>query len=353
VQDGILNPAEESNDRIGYRREPRADFMNVLSPNVIRISTDDFPEKRRLAGICEVYGRTILKHDIEPVGDRPFAFNATLYRLPGLGLASVALGPCRAPRGPQHIENDDLGFNISFSGGRLVQQRGREGVVRQGEAILTTAGDPGVVLIPAPSHVISLRIPRLVMSTKGVDLDRNLVRRIPRSVEALSLLSGYLNTIQRAGALTSPTLYDAVVAHIHDLVALSLGVNGDARRAAEAGGMQAARLSAILRLIERRSGEPDLSAVTVATVLGVTPRYVHFLLEETGRSFTHHVLEQRLKNVMAMLREAGRRNSRIADIALEAGFGDLSSFNREFRRRYGMTPRDAREAAFGSRFGAN
>ncbi len=259
--------------------------------------------------------------------------------MPGLGLASATIGPCRAPRGPQHIDNDDLAFNISITGGRLVQQRGREVSVRPGEAILTTAADPGVVVIPAPSRLISLRIPRLVISTRGVDLDRNLVRRIPRSAEALSLLSGYLNMIHRAGALTSPQLFDAVVAHVHDLVALALGASGDARRAAETGGMQAARLSAIFRLIERRSGDPDLSAITVAAALGVTPRYVHFLLEETGRSFTHHLLEQRLKNVAAMLREAGRRNCRIAEIVLEAGFSDLSCFNREFRRRYGMTPR--------------
>jgi AraC-like DNA-binding protein len=32
-------------------------------------------------------------------------------------------------------------------------------------------------------------------------------------------------------------------------------------------------------------------------------------------------------------------------VAYEAGFGDLSYFNRTFRRRYGATPSDVREAA--------
>jgi len=35
----------------------------------------------------------------------------------------------------------------------------------------------------------------------------------------------------------------------------------------------------------------------------------------------------------------------IAAIAFEAGFGDLSYFNRAFRRRYRMTPSEARAAA--------
>jgi AraC-like DNA-binding protein len=55
------------------------------------------------------------------------------------------------------------------------------------------------------------------------------------------------------------------------------------------------RCAAILRIIESRSGDPNLSAITVAKTLSITPRYVHLLLEETGKSFTHHVLERRLE----------------------------------------------------------
>jgi AraC-like DNA-binding protein len=39
------------------------------------------------------------------------------------------------------------------------------------------------------------------------------------------------------------------------------------------------------------------------------------------------------------------RNRGISAIAYDAGFGDVSCFNRTFRRRYGMTPSEVREAA--------
>ncbi len=77
-------------------------------------------------------------------------------------------------------------------------------------------------------------------------------------------------------------------------------------------------------------------------MLGVTPRYVHLLLEETGHSFTHHVLERRLEKAVALLRDPRMRRRKIADIAAEAGFTDLSYFNRAFRRKYGATPSDIR-----------
>ena len=106
-----------------------------------------------------------------------------------------------------------------------------------------------------------------------------------------------------------------------------------------------ARCAAILRAIDGRSSDPNLSAITVAKMLGVTPRYVHLLLEETGKSFTHHVLERRLERAAALLRDPQRRHCKIAAIASEAGFADLSYFNRTFRRHFGATPSDIREFA--------
>jgi len=46
-----------------------------------------------------------------------------------------------------------------------------------------------------------------------------------------------------------------------------------------------------------------------------------------------------------LLRDAGHWQRKIADIAFEIGFKDLSYFNRVFRRKYGGTPTDVRQAA--------
>ena len=69
------------------------------------------------------------------------------------------------------------------------------------------------------------------------------------------------------------------------------------------------------------------------------------MLEETGKSFSEHLLDRRLERAAVLLRDAAGANSRIADVAFACGFGDLSYFNRVFRRRYGATPSDMREAA--------
>jgi AraC-like DNA-binding protein len=102
---------------------------------------------------------------------------------------------------------------------------------------------------------------------------------------------------------------------------------------------------AILHIIESRSGNPDLSANLVACELGVTARYVHFLLERTGRSFSQHLLERRLQRAAVLLRHPAWHGRKIADVAAQAGFSDLSYFNRVFRRRFGTTPSAFRNSA--------
>jgi AraC-like DNA-binding protein len=91
--------------------------------------------------------------------------------------------------------------------------------------------------------------------------------------------------------------------------------------------------------------DPKLAPQTVAARLGITPRYLRKLLEETGKSFSEHLLDKRLERAAALLRDPQRGSARIATIAYECGFGDLSYFNRAFRRRFGLTPSDMRAAS--------
>jgi AraC-like DNA-binding protein len=162
---------------------------------------------------------------------------------------------------------------------------------------------------------------------------------------ALRLLFGYLGAAADIDLGHDADATQIFERHIVDLVALALGVSGAACRLAEQRGVRTVRRGAILREIERRSGEPGLSASVIAASFGVTARYVHLLLEETGKSFTHHVLERRLDRAAALLRDPCWRQHRIADIAAEAGFTDLSYFNRSFRRHFEAAPSDLRAGA--------
>jgi AraC-like DNA-binding protein len=318
---------------------------NPAAFRAIHLSTKDLPTHNRIGVFCELYGRNILKHDIQPIGDGPFECTTDLYAMPGLGVGSTSISPCRAPRGLKHIDGDDLLFTTCLTGGRTVEQIGREVVVDEGEAVLATSADPGVLTLVEPATLISLRLPLNVLRPSLADFDSSLLRPVPRDNAALRLLRAYVQAVLLNDIFTSPPLRDRVVAHIHDLISMALGATADAAEIARHRGIRAARRQSVENEIAKNISRADLSAALVAARLGITPRYVHLLLEETGRSFSRHVLERRLATAAALLRDQHWRHRKIADIAAVTGFGDLSYFNRSFRRHFGATPSDFRTAA--------
>lgn len=81
----------------------------------------------------------------------------------------------------------------------------------------------------------------------------------------------------------------------------------------------------------------------VAARQGVSTRYVQMLFEGEGNSFTAFTLGLKLDAARAMLASPRFQSWSVTDIAFEAGFGDLSYFNRCFRRRFDMTPSGYRQ----------
>ena len=74
----------------------------------------------------------------------------------------------------------------------------------------------------------------------------------------------------------------------------------------------------------------------------IMPRCVQRLFENEGTTFTDYVLAQRLARAHRLLSDPRRAVQKISTVAFDAGFGDLSYFNRTFRR---VTARHHRNCA--------
>jgi RhtB (resistance to homoserine/threonine) family protein len=128
------------------------------------------------------------------------------------------------------------------------------------------------------------------------------------------------------------------------LVGLALGATRDMAEMAAGRGSRAARLHDIKADIAQNL-EGDVTAAALSSRHRISPRYVRKLFEGEKISLTKFVLGQRLARVHRMLADPCYADRTIADIALAAGFGDLSTFNRHFRRRFGSTPSHVRRHA--------
>jgi len=221
------------------------------------------------------------------------------------------------------------------------QQRREVGIGAGDAVVIDPDGGAFTVLRPGPCRLIGLRVPwHAVPSACGAG--QPPLRLVPADTAALRLLTRYLGSIL-AGPRPSGQLTDAVVAHLTELIELSLLTPGSGALPARDRGVRAARLAAIKADIGRHLTDGSLSAAALAARHGITPRYLHKLFEDDAMTYSQYVLEQRLALACRRLRDPRLAGRTVSSIAHDAGFGDLSYFNRTFRRRYGVTPSGARE----------
>jgi AraC family transcriptional regulator len=95
------------------------------------------------------------------------------------------------------------------------------------------------------------------------------------------------------------------------------------------------RVAAALRHIESQRGT-RLSLESLAAEAAVSPCHFLRMFEQVvGVTPGQYMLSTRLRHAAVRLR---RSNEAIAAVALDSGFDDLSTFNRQFRRATGMAP---------------
>lgn len=322
-----------------------------------RFTTTALPERDRVAMWRDFFGPSVFQVEIEPLSGMPFHANFVARRLPGLTLASSVTSPARFARTPALAargSGDDIDLFINSKGGSA-WQAGREAALQEGEAILMHAAEAGrfASAATARSHCLHLRVPRAGLASLTADLDKRMMRPIPAHGEALRYVASYARFALKEPALADPELARVAAGHLRDLFALMLGATRDAAFAAESRGLRAARLQAIKSFIAANLDQPWLAVGPVAAHHGITPRSVQRLFEEEGMTFSEYVLEQRLDFACRKLADPCHAHRTVIAVALEAGFGDLSYFNRCFRRRYGAPPSWFRPARDTGRRGDN
>jgi AraC-like DNA-binding protein len=322
-------------------------MQNLERLRHVRISTRDFPEHKRLDTWREVYGRGIINVDIDPIGDAPFHADVTFSLLPNVSIAAGSRSPAHysitrefAGRG-----RDIVGISILRQGAASATQFGRELSGGVGSACVMASDAPSRSTLHSDGSFITLALSPPAIAALVPNLSAALGQIIPSENRALRLLTRYLDIVQAGDELENREIARSVSTHIFDLAALALGARGDAADIAKQRGAKAARLAAIRSDILGRLGHNDLSADRIAASHGISSRYLRKLFEEEGSSFSSFVLAERLMGARRMLVDLYYAHLNIAQIAHENGFGDISYFNRAFRRQFGATPSDFREAA--------
>ena len=289
----------------------------------------------------EQYARCCLNVDFEPLPGT--TFHASVKPIfPELEIIRTASSPGFIFRDDDLLRdgNDSFELIIAQSQELNIAHQGREIRLAPGDATIMQASATGRVGSRERFGFLEVLVSSAEWDTRACRADA-LMQHIGSNSSVLKLLRGYIRSLERSALATSIEGREIVSRHMLDLVASAATPHqsiGESNLSAVA----AAHTHAIFDDLASHFSDPELRLSTVAQSLQISPRYVQRLLEASGTSFTAHVTELRLKRAFALLTAHDKRDVRICDIALRAGFSDISHFNRLFRSHFGDTPKGVR-----------
>jgi hypothetical protein len=256
----------------------------------INFNTDSLPERDRFPAFCEEMFRHIIGADIARLGSMPFRGALEVRRAGAVVVANIATTSADLVRNGSYLNdgNDAIVVQLWQQGRASATQGKHESQIEVCEGLVIDNAKAARLRVEDASRFWVLTIPRSRVIGLRPDISRVGGTKL-RNDLSLRLLFGYLEgtLAQDLGDQPAGLLFGK---QLIDLVAVALGGVGDEREFEEDSGVRAARLAAILRIISNQLADHGLNAAAVAAKLGITPRYVQMLLEQSGQTFTQHVL---------------------------------------------------------------
>jgi AraC-like DNA-binding protein len=302
----------------------------------LHFSTRALPASKRLSALRQLFDTSV---NLEVAADPEQVVAMTMYRSPGLRRAEMLSSfTARLSRGSSMLADgeDTVCLMINNSGRMAVTQRGHQGVAEPGDAVLLVYRETARVDFDASTY-LSVRVPFSALAPLA-DVGCAAGHRITRDTEPLRLLKSYVSSLP--SQMSDQPLNRIVATHIYDLIALSIGAMGVGRGLASDRSVRTARLESM---------KADLVSDTTVTLdqlamrYRISPRSVQLLFEQAGTTFSEYVLAKKLDKARRLLISPRYAEWPISAIAYEAGFGDLSYFNRRFKQRYLSTPSEMRK----------
>jgi AraC-like DNA-binding protein len=295
-------------------------------------------QAKQIAEWREGYARQVLNIDFKPLPDTRFGVGFTPLA-EGVRAVKSRFSPGATFRDETLVKDGDESLSVVIALSHAVDlDQGQHRLrLRSAEAAVIPHWRPGSVGSENGFSALSITIPRAELLPRVPDLDKTYMRRMSSNSAALQLLRGYCETLQRDGIALSPEMQQLAQRHVYDLAALAIAEAPlDGER--EGSAVTTARLAAANAFIAAHFRDPDLNLTSVAKAQDISPRYLQKLFHAAEISFIEHVNGLRLEFARKLLAQTGEHTRRISDVALLAGFSDVSHFHRLFRARFGDTP---------------
>ncbi|ONM48200.1 AraC family transcriptional regulator [Nocardia donostiensis] len=270
--------------------------------------------------------------------DESFRGSIRQVSLTGIAVSRVVATPVVVHRNASLIATDprdDVLLVIHLSGTGWVDQTDRTARLVSGTAALCETDHPYRLRFDSSMSQLVLHVPRERLRLRETVLRESTGRPIDSGAPGLTVLTHLLTGILAEGApvTTADQLAETALALISAILSPDNSSRGQPPLSGDA------LLHVVRTYMQRRRTDPELDVAAVAGAHAISRRYLEQLFARVGESPAAYLRRLRLDEARRLLSET---TSSITDIAYSAGFNDVSTFTRAFRRVHGITPREWR-----------
>jgi len=306
-------------------------------------STDGVPAAQRLAYWREGVMRRMVPMAVEGAVN---PFRGRMRRIVGDGLeliefASTDVIAVRSPERCRIDGCDDVTVDLMRRSSNTWMDHGGTDRVKVGDLYLVDYAKPSEVRRGAHCTVGLTMSRRLARDVLGDDIAPRAGMKFQASGLARVLCHHLQATFDEAGRMAvAERAAAAKAAKDMALALLQATHDGMADPDRFAHGFHRAALG----LIDRECGDPNLTPERIAFALGCSRASLYRAFAKHGESVSAAIWQARLERARRMLSAPEGIGLLVSEIAALSGFRETPNFTRMFKRRYGMTPSDARIA---------
>lgn len=192
---------------------------------------------------------------------------------------------------------------------------------------------------------ISLFIPRTMLEEQLASADDQHLRVLTGEEPMVQLLRDHMSSLKALShRMTARQAVEIAPATV-GLASACLNAAISPDTPDQASGVKFAKLTWARRFIEANLGDPGLSVAVICRKMGISRTKLYELFESFG-GIGSYIRDRRLRQALIALTDKACAHHSIYDIALTACYESDAAFVRAFRRRYGVTPNDVRQAGF-------
>ncbi|WP_158903543.1 helix-turn-helix domain-containing protein [Burkholderia sp. L27(2015)] len=310
-----------------------------------QISLDHLPAPRRFDHFREL--STLLFVPVSLRSDDPmtfrFARTEKTFGSLSFGVGKMSkLHVARTPRDVIRSESDaKIKVTMPLTGTIQVRQDRREALIRPGEFYVNDPARPYEEQFSENMTYLSVHVPKNSIPSRLGGLEHSTGLKFGADLPSSKIARDFLVSLSTVWEEISEASESHLGSIALDLIMAAISERSN-RNAPQTDTYQSAQFHRAKGLIDGRLQDPTLSLSQIAAELGVSTRYISYLLHQRGMSYRNYVLAQRLLRAKNDLSDPRLANRAITTIAYSWGFSDSAHFSRTFKAAHGISPREYR-----------